>query len=275
MRRPEEADLGERDSRWTARGGLAALALGVLALAGAPGPPGPVAGAPPEITVFAAADLALAFREVVPLFEQAAGARLRLVLGSTGQLARQIEHGAPADVFFAADRSFLEDLQARGALIPESRQLYARGRIVLAWAERSGLALSRLDDLRRPEVRRIAIAHPEHAPYGRAAREALQGRGLWEPLRPRLVYGDNVRHALQFVETGAVEAGIAALSVAQAPGIRHALIEEALHQPLDQMAAVVRRSPRPELALGFIHYVNGPRGRPIMRRYGFRVPGEF
>jgi len=121
----------------------------------------------------------------------------------------------------------------------------------------------------------VALAHPEHAPYGRAAREALQARGLWESLKPRLVYADNVRHALQFVETGAVEAGIVALSVAPAPGRRHALIEEALHRPLDQMVAVVRRSPRPELGLGFIHFVNGPRGRPIMRRYGFRVAGEF
>jgi molybdate transport system substrate-binding protein len=103
----------------------------------------------------------------------------------------------------------------------------------------------------------------------------LQARGLWERLRPKLVYGENIRHTLQFVQTGAAEAGIVALSVADVPELRFVPIDPALHQPLNQMAAVVRRSPRPELALAYIQFVNGPEGRPIMRRYGFRLPGEF
>ncbi|HET6366939.1 MAG TPA: molybdate ABC transporter substrate-binding protein, partial [Pseudomonadales bacterium] len=130
-------------------------------------------------------------------------------------------------------------------------------------------------DLRRPEVRRIAIANPDHAPYGKAAQEALQAAGLWTEVKPKLVYGENIRHVLQFVETGAVEAGIVALSVADVPGVVHVPIDPALHAPLNQMAAVVKRSPRPELGLAFIQFVNGPEGRPIMRRYGFRLPGEF
>jgi molybdate transport system substrate-binding protein len=229
----------------------------------------------PGLTVYGAADLALAFKEIASLFEKATGTKVTLVLGSTGNLAKQIEHGAPADVFFAANVSFVEDLRAKGAVIPETRALYAQGRIVLATSEKTGLRLTGLADLTRPEVRKIAIANPEHAPYGRAAQEALQASGLWEKVKPKLVYGENIRHTLQFVETGAVDAGIVALSVVNVPGIVHVGIDPALHAPLNQMAAVVKRSPRPELGLAFIQFVNGPDGRPIMRRYGFRLPGEF
>ncbi len=227
------------------------------------------------LTVYGAADLAFAFKEIAPFFERATGAKVTLVLGSTGTLAKQIEHGAPADVFFAADQSFVDDLQRKGAIIPETQTLYAQGRIVLATSTRTGVAVRELRDLLRPEVRRIAIANPAHAPYGRAARQALEASGLWERLKPKLVYGENIRQALQFIETGAVEAGIVALSVANVPGVRYVPIEPALHSPLNQMAAVVKRSPRPELGLSFLAFVNGPEGRPIMKRYGFVLPGEL
>jgi molybdate transport system substrate-binding protein len=124
-------------------------------------------------------------------------------------------------------------------------------------------------------VRRVAIANPGHAPYGRAAEEALRAAGVWEAVKPKLVYGENIRHALQFVESGAAEAGILALSVAGVPTIDHVPIDAALHAPLDQAVAVVRRSRRPGLALAFIQFVNGPEGRPVMRKYGFLLPGEF
>ena len=252
--------------------------LAVLAGGGglAPAQTQPAAPMPPAgLTVYGASDLALAFKEIAPLFEKSAGAKVTLVLGSTGNLAKQIEHGAPADVFFSANVGFVETLRAQGAIIPETRSLYAQGRIVLATSLKTGLRLQSLADLRRPEVRRIAIANPDHAPYGKAAQEALQAAGLWTEVKPKLVYGENIRHVLQFVETGAVEAGIVALSVADVPGVVHVPIDPALHAPLNQMAAVVKRSPRPELGLAFIQFVNGPEGRPIMRRYGFRLPGEF
>ncbi len=242
-----------------------------------PSLPGPAAAQPakPAITVFAAADLAFAFKEMVPLFEQRSGARVILVLGSSGNLARQIEHGAPADVFFSADRALVDDLARAGAIIPGTQSLYAQGRIVLAVSKRAGVVLGKLGDLVRPEVRRIAIANPDHAPYGRAAREALQALGLWERLRPRLVYGENIRHTLQLVQAGAVEAAIVALSIASVAEVDVVLIDPRLHGPLDQMAAVVSRSGRPELGLAFLQLVQGAEGRPIMKRYGFLVPGEF
>jgi molybdate transport system substrate-binding protein len=229
----------------------------------------------PAITVAAAADLTFAFREIGPFFERARGVKVTFMLGSTGNLAKQIEHGAPADVFFAADAAFIDQLKRTGVTIPESQTLYAQGRIVLATARHTGLALTALRDLLRPEVRRIAIAHPGHAPYGKAAREALEATGLWESLRPRLVYGENIRHTLQFVQTGNAEAGIVALSLANVPEVSYAPIDPALHRPLNQVAAVVKRSQRPELGLAFIQFVNGREGRPIMKRFGFLLPGDF
>jgi molybdate transport system substrate-binding protein len=231
--------------------------------------------APQPLLVYGAADLTFAFKEIAPLFDRAAAAKVTLVLGSTGNLAKQIENGAPADVFFAADERFVDDLRAEGIVIPESRTLYAQGRIVLAVSVKTGVSVKGLGDLGRPEIRRIAIANPAHAPYGRAAQEALESAGLWQRLRPKLVYGENIRHALQFVETGAVEVGIIAQSIADVPGIRTVPIDPALHRPLNQYAVVVKRSARPELGLAFIHFVSGPEGRPIMKRYGFRLPGEF
>ncbi|HUG36132.1 MAG TPA: molybdate ABC transporter substrate-binding protein [Candidatus Limnocylindrales bacterium] len=250
-----------------------AILIGLVLTAGAADAPAQMR--PTPLAVYGASDLAFAFKEIAPLFEKATGTKVTLVLGSTGNLAKQIEHGAPADVFFAANMSFVEDLRAKGAVIPQTLALYAQGRIVLATSRKAGIKVERLEELLRPDVRRIAIANPEHAPYGRAAQEALQSLGLWERLRPKLVYGENIRHALQFIETGAVEAGIVALSVANVPDIQYTAIDPKLHAPLNQGAAVVARSGRPELALAFLQFVNGPEGRPIMKRYGFVLPGEF
>ena len=248
------------------------LALGLVLAAGSGARAQPVA---PAITVYAASDLDMAFREIKPIFEKATGTRVTLVMGSTGNLAKQIEHGAPADVFFAANASFVDDLQTAGAVIPQTRALYAQGRIVLATPTKPTVVVRELADLLKPEVRRVAIANPAHAPYGRAAQEALESAGVWERLKPKLVYGENIRHTLQFVETGAVEAGIVALSVAGVPDVRYVPIDPKLHKPLNQVAAVVKRSARPELGVAFIQFLNGPEGRPIMKRYGFFLPGEF
>ncbi len=231
--------------------------------------------APQALTVYGAADLAFAFKEIVPLFERSTGAKVTLVLGSTGNLAKQIENGAPADVFFAANQPFVDDLRAKGVLIAETQALYGQGRIVLAISKKAGVTAKDLGDLLKPEIRRIAIANPAHAPYGLAAREALEAAGLWERLRPKLVYGENIRHTLQFIQSGAVEAGIVALSLANVPEIQFVPIDPELHRPLNQVAAVVKRSARPELGLAFIQFLNGPEGRPVMRRHGFRLPGEF
>jgi molybdate transport system substrate-binding protein len=249
--------------RWAVVGLLIALAPAIGRPAG------------PTLTVFAGADLAFAFDEIVPRFERVAGAKVTLVLGSTGNLATQIEHGAPADVFFAADQAFVDRLIAQRVLIPESRALYAQGRLVLTTAKRLGPKLTDLRALLDPRIRHVAIANPEHAPYGRRAEEALRAVGIWEMLKPKLVYGENIRHTLQFVQSGAAEAGLVALAIANVPEVEWVPIDASLHAPLNQATAVVRWSPRPELGRSFIQFVNGPEGRAIMKRYGFLLPGEF
>ncbi len=251
---------------------LGRLALGAALLAV------PVAARPqdaPTLTVFAASDLIFAFRELVPRFERTYGTRLTLVLGSTGNLARQIEHGAPADVFFAADEGFIDRLLAQGALVAATRALYAQGRLVLATSRQHGPKLPDLHALLHPGIRRVAIANPAHAPYGRAAEEALRRVGVWEAVRPKLVYADTIRHALQYIQSGAAEAGLVALSIAGVPEVDWTPVDPTLHPPLNQAVAVVRGSARPELGVAFIQFVNGAEGRVVMKRYGFLLPGEF
>ena len=132
-----------------------------------------------------------------------------------------------------------------------------------------------LKDLGRPELKKIAIANPEHAPYGRAAKQALQAKGLWNQVESKLVLGENIAQTFQLVQTGNADAGIVALSVALGnPGVSYTLIDEALHAPLLQAASVLKNSRQPEAAQAFLEFVNGPSGRPIMRKYGFVLPGE-
>ena len=229
---------------------------------------------PHELTVAAAADLQFAFTEIAALYEQETGQDVTLVFGSTGQLAQQIQNGAPYDLFAAANIQYVEDLADQGLVLPDSVALYAQGRIVLAASRRSGVTAETLADLLAPEIKHIAIANPEHAPYGVAAMQALQAAGVWERIQPKLVLGENVRQALQYVQTGNAEAGIVALSVANVPEITWTLLAASLHNPLNQALAVVASSPEPDRAREFAAFINGDVGRPIMRQYGFILPGE-
>lgn len=229
----------------------------------------------PELLVAGAADLQFAFPEIGALFEEECACKVTFILGSSGNLTEQVKAGLPADVFAAANVDYVHDLRDRGLLIDDTEQLYALGRIVLAANKDSGLDVRQLEDLLRPEVERIAMANPEHAPYGVAAMEALQSVGLWEELKSKLVYGENVRQAMQYVRSGDAPVGLVALSVADVPEISHVLIDESLHEPLRQAIAVLRRTDKEELARDFIAFVNGPRGRPVMKKYGFLLPGEF
>jgi molybdate transport system substrate-binding protein len=227
-----------------------------------------------ELIVFAASDLQLALGDVATAFAAAGHPKPAISFGSTGTLSQQLENGAPADVFFAADESYLAGLERKGLVAVGTRQVYAIGRIALV--ERAGVTpVTTLADLQRPEVRRIAIANPEHAPYGRAAREALTRAGLWSALGPKLVLGENVSQALQFVHTGNADAGIVALTLALgAPGTRYSTIDATLHDPITQAAAVMARTRRPTAAREFVAFVSGPIARPIMKKYGFALPGE-
>lgn len=232
------------------------------------------------ITVSAASDLTYAFGEIGRQFEAETGHEVVFNFGSTGQLAQQIEQGAPVDLIAAANVSYIEELEQAGLILPGTRQLYGRGRITLWTRADSPLHITGVEELVRPDIVRIAIANPDHAPYGVAAREAMQAAGVWEAVQPKLVFGENVRQTLQYAETGNVDVAIVALSLsvpaaaaAGEPG-RWTLIPEELHQPVDQALAVIKGTQHEAASRAFAAFVNGPQGRPVMRKYGFILPGE-
>lgn len=227
-----------------------------------------------ELVVSAAADLAVAFQEIGQRFEEDTGTRVVFNFGSTGLLARQVQAGAAVDVFAAASTSYVDELERQGRVIPGTRALYGRGRLALWTRADSPLRIERMEDLARPEVGRVAIANPDHAPYGIAAREALQAAGVWGVIQPRLVMGENVRQALQYAETGNVGVALVALSLSIPSTGRWVLVPQELHAPIDQVLAVIQGTRREAEARRFIAFVNGPQGRPIMRRYGFLLPGD-
>jgi molybdate transport system substrate-binding protein len=255
------------------------IALGSIGLASCGGEDGPAgdAGAPAgqgPVTVAAAADLAAAIEPLQALYRRDHGGEVTVVLGSTGLLARQIAEGAPFDVFFAANVAFVDGLIREGHGVADTKAIYARGRIVL-WTREGEPEARTLADLRDPRFRQIAIAQPEHAPYGLAAKQAIESAGLWAELEPRIVYGTNVSATLKLATSGNAEAAIVALSLAVAtPGGRWHLVEETLHAPLDQALVVTRQARDPVAARAFRDAVTGPEGRAILNRFGFVLPGD-
>lgn len=228
------------------------------------------------VRVAAAADLTPAFEELGGAFTQRTGERLTFSFGSTGLLAKQLREGAPFDVFAAANVSFVDDVVAAGACDGATKALYARGRIAV-WTKKGGdtATLSALDQLASARFKRIAIANPDHAPYGQAAKQALQQVGIWNTIKDRLVLGENVRQTLRFAETGNVEAAVVALSLVindrDNPWL---LIDEALHRPMEQALVICIRGHNREGGRSFARFIDSETGRAVMRHYGFVLPGE-
>ena len=227
---------------------------------------------PPELTVAAASDLTQAFEEIGREFEAANKTKVIFVFGSTGMLTRQIENGAPMDLFAAANVDYVNQLEQKGLIVPGTKAIYARGRITMWTTADSSLNIQTITDLRRPEVKRIAIANPDHAPYGLAAQQALQKAGIWDEVKPKLVYGENIRQTLQYAETGNVDVAIVALSLSQQSKGRWVLIPEELHRPIDQGLAVIKTTRNEPAARTFAAFITGPRGREILAKYGFAFP---
>ena len=226
------------------------------------------------ITVSAASDLKDVFPQIGQLWEQETGHQVVFNFGSTGQLAQQIARGAPVDLFAAANRQFVEELDEKGLVFSETKALYGVGRLTLWQREDSPVEVHTLEDLLKPEVTRVAIANPNHAPYGTAAREALITAGLWQELQPKLILGENISQTQQYAMTGNVDVAIAALSISvEKPG-RWVTLAAQLHNPLEQMLAVPQNAPHPELGKQFAAFVNGDQGRPLMERYGFVLPDD-
>jgi molybdate transport system substrate-binding protein len=228
---------------------------------------------PEPLRVAAAADLSLAFAEMGTAFEKRTGRRVVFSFGASGLLERQIAEGAPFDAFAAADTSYADEAVRSGACRQDTKAIYATGHIVLYQAAGAPFRVTSLADLADPRIARIAIANPQHAPYGRAAKQALERAGVWNGVQSKLVYGENVQQTLEFARSGNADAAIVAQSLSiGAPG-ESAPIEPALHDPIAQ-ALVVCSNGRAgwEQGLEFARFVQSADGQAILRRYGFSVP---
>jgi molybdate transport system substrate-binding protein len=230
--------------------------------------------------VAAASDLKFALDEILERFRADTGVAARIAYGSSGIFARQIMRGAPYEVFLSADEQFVHELHAQG-LTRGRGELYAIGRLALFAPTGSPLEPDpRMDDLARRladgQLGRFAIANPEHAPYGRAAEQALRARGLWPELRPRLVLGENVAQAAQFASGGDTEGGLIAYSLALSPELRRrgtfALIPDSMHAPLRQRMVLLQGAT--PAAERLYEYLRSPPSREILARYGFVLPAE-
>ena len=229
---------------------------------------------PVTLLVSAASDLTFAFQELAPLFERRTGIKVTFNFGATGPLAQQIERGAPVDLFAAANEAYIDRMVAQGLVLANSKMPYARGHLTLWTRSDSPLQLTALEDLLQPAVRRVAIANPTHAPYGLAAKQALQAAGLWQRLAPKLVMGENVRQTLQYASTGNVDAALIALSLSVQHAGRWVQISQRLHRPIIQVLAILARTPHADEARQFANFIIGPQGQPIMKKYGFVLPAE-
>lgn len=227
------------------------------------------------VRIAAASDLRYALDEIIEVYHQTQpDADIEVIYGSSGKMTTQIINGAPYDMFFSADIAYPKKLKQHGLTATEPA-LYAIGRIVI-WSNSIDASRLTLEDLGSDAVRRIAIAQPTHAPYGRRAREALQSAGVWEAVQEKLVFGENIAHTAQMTRSGAAQVGIIALSLAKFPDMaRHAyhLIDQGLHKPLTQGYIVTRRGGEKPEVMAFADFMTTAEAHRIMERYGFVLPG--
>ncbi|MBV8451564.1 MAG: molybdate ABC transporter substrate-binding protein [Deltaproteobacteria bacterium] len=233
-----------------------------------------------EIKIAAAADLTFVFKDVVARFEKQTGNSAKLTYGSSGNFFSQIQNGAPFDLFFSADVNFPRKLEAAGLTEPGSIYEYARGEIVIWVPNASKLDLSKgLTVLLDPSIRKIAIANPLHAPYGAAAVAAMKHAGIYEQVKDKLVQGENISQAAQFVHSGNAEVGIVALSLALAPAMksdgRYVVIPPGDYPPLIQAAVILKSSQEKAVANQFLKFLKESGTVALMRQYGFAVPEDI
>jgi molybdate transport system substrate-binding protein len=241
---------------------LAGIAFGFMA-AGCGG-----GDAPGALTLAAASDLAGVIEALTPEIERACDTRVVATFGSSGQLRDQVRAGAPYDLYLSADRAYPRDLEAAGALEAGSVVDYATGRLALV--TRSGLLpVEAVGALGRADLRWIAMANPAHAPYGRAAREALEGAGAWSAVESRIVMAENVRQAVEYVRSGDADAGLVALALVVGTDATFRLVPADLHAPIVQSGGVVAGARSARAARCALALLAGDGGRDVLTRFGF------
>lgn len=230
-----------------------------------------------EIAVAAAADLKFAMTDVAGQYEKQTGKKVNVTYGSSGNFFSQLQNGAPFDLFFSADIDYARKLETAGLAEPGTLYLYAIGRITIWTPPDSRLEVARLGwkALLDERVQKIAIANPEHAPYGRAAVAAMQKAGIYDRVKTKLVYGDNISQAAQFVQSGSAQAGIVALSLAISVGMKDGKrwdIPENMHPPIEQAAILMKNAKNKEAARAFLDFVKTDEARATLAKYGFSFP---
>jgi molybdate transport system substrate-binding protein len=233
-----------------------------------------------NLTVAAAANLGPALREITANFGKRSGTHVELVFGSSGNLASQIENGAPFDVFLSADVDYPRRLEAKGAAASGSLAVYATGKLVLWVTNASGIDLGRLQPqmLLLDSVHKIAIANPQHAPYGKAAVEFLRKAGLYDRVAGKFVLGEDVAQTAEFVRSGNADVGIIPLSLALAPAMKergkYREIAADSYTPIRQAGVILKHAKNPSAAAKFLAYVRSAEAAAVLARYGFDPPAE-
>lgn len=230
-----------------------------------------------EVRVAAAADSKFAMAQLAEQFEKETGTIVNVTYGSSGNFFSQILNGAPFDLFFSADVEYATRLAARGFAERGTLYTYAVGQIVIWMPSGTKLDLTKQgwNALLDASIQKIAIANPEHAPYGRAAVAALQKAGIYEQVKSKLVYGENISQAAQFVQSGNAQAGIIARSLALSPGMRDGKtrgIPAEMHPPIEQAAIMLSGAKNKKAARAFLDFVKSAEGREILLKYGFTFP---
>lgn len=239
---------------------------------------GPGIATAETITVATAASMKNAMTDIVHKFNaQNQHDQVKTIYGSSGKFTAQIQNGAPFDMLFSADTNFPQALKKEG-LTSSDPVVYAIGRLVI-WSsttDASKLTLQKLDD---SNIRKVAIANPDVAPYGLRAREAMKAAGVWEKLQSKLVLGENIEHAAQMASSAAADAAIIALSQARIPAMAklgsYSMIDERLHASLQQAFVITQRARNSALARKFAAYVQTPESQKILESYGFVLPGKL
>jgi molybdate transport system substrate-binding protein len=226
------------------------------------------------VRIAAASDLSRAFDELGKEFTSRTGIVPELTFGSSGLLAKQIEQGAPYFLFAAANRAFADQVIAAGRCDGSTAKLYARGRLVV-WTPSGTVAPVKLGDLVDPRFKRIAIANPEHAPYGKAAKQALEKAGIWSQIESRIVLAENIQATMLYARQGNADVALIALSLAVVnDGGAFLPIDPSMHDPLDQQLVVCGNGEEADAARQFSEFVGSREGREVMTRYGFLLPDE-
>ena len=225
-----------------------------------------------SLTVAAASNLTDAFAEIGPRFTAKTGIRVVFSFGATADLAKQIENGAPFDVFAAADTEHVEQLERQDLLTPGTRALYARGRLVMWLPAGSNLKAERIQDITAKEFERIAIAKPDVAPYGRAAVESLRALGIWNQIEARVIYGQNVSQTKQYAATGNAEVAFIPLALVKPGEGNYLEVSEESHRPIDQALGIVKDSPKQAAARQFVDFLLGAEGQEILAKKGYNRP---